>query len=217
MKKSHLVILVVVGVVLIDQILKVYIKTTFAYEEEHLILGLEWARLKFIENPGMAFGMNFGGEIGKLILSLFRILAVILLGFILRSMIKDGVRTGVLVCFALILAGALGNSIDGAIYGMIFSGSYHGVAELFPEGGGYAPFLKGRVVDMFYFPMIDTYFPDGLPLVGGNRFQFFRPIFNVADVSISTGVIALIVLYRSFFRSGASKGTQVPGNQQSIS
>jgi len=200
-------------VVLLDQIVKIWIKTTFEYQQEVLIFGLSWARLHFIENPGMAFGLSFGGDIGKLLLSLFRVVAVGLLVYLIRGMIKDGVRTGVLVCFSLILAGAIGNIIDSAFYGLIFSDSYHSIAEIFPEEGGYAGFLHGKVVDMLYFPLVDTYFPDGWPLVGGRRFQFFRPVFNFADAAISTGVIALLLFYRSFFKQNATKATEVVDNQ----
>jgi signal peptidase II len=206
LKKSTLVILIIVAVLCVDQILKVWIKTNLSYGEEFGILGLSWARIHFVENEGMAFGLSFGGAKGKLALSLFRIFAVLFLIYIIRSLIRAGESRGLLTCFALITAGAIGNILDSAVYGLIFSeSSYHGgVAQLFPEGGGYAGFLHGRVVDMLYFPMIDTMIPQWIPVWGGDRFQFFKPVFNLADASISTGVISLLVFHRSFLRTGRS-------------
>ena len=179
------------------------------YGQEFGILGLSWARIHFVENEGMAFGITLGGNAGKLALSLFRILAVVFLVYIIRSLIKAKESKGLLVCFGLILAGAIGNILDSAFYGMIFSeSSYHGsVAEIFPEGGGYASFLFGKVVDMLYFPMINTYLPDWVPFWGGERFQFFNPVFNIADAAISTGVISLIIFHRNFLRT-AGKDTE---------
>lgn len=202
MKRSTFVILIVILVLLIDQSIKFWIKTTFHYGEEVLLLGLPWARLHFVENEGMAFGITLGGERGKLALSLFRIVAVVFLAYIIRGLIKSGESKGLLACFALILAGAIGNILDSAFYGLLFSASsFHGgLAQFLPEGGGYAGFLHGKVVDMLYFPMIDTRWPDWVPVWGGERFQFFKPVFNIADMAISTGVISLLVFYRSFLR-----------------
>jgi len=150
----------------------------------------------------MAFGISFGGVIGKYILSIFRILMVGFLFYLISGMIKAQERKGVIVCFALIVAGAIGNIIDSAFYGLIFSEStYHGgLAELFPEGGGYAGFLQGWVVDMFYFPLIDTRLPEWLPVWGGRPFLFFKPVFNVADSAISVGVIGILLFYRDLFK-----------------
>lgn len=192
-------------VLIVDQVLKIWIKTNLTYGEEFGILGSSWARIHFVENEGMAFGLSFGGPAGKLALSLFRIFAIIFLAYIIRSLIKAQETFGLLACFALITAGAIGNVIDSAVYGIIFESSYHGgVAEMFPEGGGYAGFLYGRVVDMLYFPIIDTVIPEWVPLWGGERFQFFKPVFNIADASISTGVISLLVFHRRFLRTGRS-------------
>ena len=164
-----------------------------------------WARIHFIENPGMAFGIEIWGENGKLILSLFRIVAVGLLIYFIRTLLKSKASLGLLISFSLILAGAIGNILDSAFYGLIFSASYHGsIAQFLPEGGGYAGFLHGKVVDMFYFPMYDGFFPDWMPFVGGEDFLFFRPIFNVADVAISVGVISILLFQRSFFSAEAS-------------
>lgn len=190
------------AVLIIDQALKIYVKTSIPYRGGFDILGLEWAKIHFIENDGMAFGISFGGVIGKYILSIFRILMVGFLFYIISGMIKAMERKGVIICFALIVAGAIGNIIDSAFYGLIFSEStYHGgLAELFPEGGGYAGFLQGWVVDMFYFPIIDTRLPDWLPVWGGQPFLFFKPVFNVADSAISIGVIGIILFYRDLFK-----------------
>lgn len=164
-----------------------------------------WARIHFIENPGMAFGIEIWGDNGKLILSLFRIVAVALLIYFIRTLLKSKASLGLLISFSLILAGAIGNILDSAFYGLIFSASYHGsIAQFLPEGGGYAGFLHGKVVDMFYFPMYDGFFPDWMPFVGGEDFLFFRPIFNVADVAISVGVISILLFQRSFFSSEAN-------------
>ncbi len=206
MKKHSFVLLIIGIVLLIDQVLKIWIKTNLTYGEEFGILGLSWARIHFVENEGMAFGLSFGGPGGKLALSLFRIFAILFLAYIIRSLIRARETYGLLACFALITAGAIGNILDSAFYGLIFSeSSYHGgVAEIFPEGGGYAGLLFGRVVDMLYFPVIDTVWPEWLPLWGGERFQFFKPVFNIADASISTGVISLLLFHRHFLRTGRS-------------
>ncbi len=172
------------------------------------ILGMDWARIHFVENEGMAFGLSFGGEIGKYILSIFRIGMVGFLIYILRDIIKQNGSKGLQFSFALIIAGAIGNILDSAFYGLIFSeSSYHrhNIAELFPEAGGYAAFLQGRVVDMFYFPMIRSEYPDWLPGIGGNPFLFFRPVFNVADSAISVGVALILLFHRSFFVNDAKK------------
>lgn len=166
------------------------------YGEEIPLFG-DWGFLHFVENPGMAFGIEFGGEWGKLGLSVFRIIAVIFLSFYLRSLIKTKASLGFLISAGLVLAGAIGNIIDSAFYGLIFSSG--GMAEIFPEGGGYAGFLHGRVVDMFYFPMFRGTFPDWMPIWGGEPFLFFRPVFNIADAAITVGVASIILFYRSYF------------------
>ena len=166
---------------------------------EEIILIHNWARLHFIQNDGMAFGLELGGKAGKLVLSLFRIAAVIFLGFLLRSFIRQKATNGLLISFSLILAGAMGNILDSAFYGLIFNDPLHGVATLFPPEGGYAGFLFGKVVDMFYFPMLNTTLPEWLPLWGGNDFQFFRPVFNLADSYITVGVACILLFYRKYF------------------
>jgi signal peptidase II len=207
LKRSTLTILILFAVLLIDQVVKIWIKTHMTYGEEFGILGLHWARIHFVENEGMAFGISFGGSGGKLALSLFRLVAVAFLIYILRMLVKAKESYGLIACFTLILAGALGNIIDSAFYGLIFSeSSYHGApAVLFPEDGGYAPFLFGHVVDMFYFPLIDVILPEWLPWLGGDRFQFFKPVFNVADSAISIGVISMLLFHRDFLQRGSTR------------
>ncbi len=188
---------------IIDQASKIYIKTTFELGGGFPMFGLSWAKIHFVENDGMAFGLSFGGVVGKYILSIFRIILVCVLVYIIRGMIQAKEKTGLLIAFALIIAGAIGNILDSAFYGMIFSASpYHGnVAEMFPDGGGYAPFLRGKVVDMFYFPMYKGILPEWIPFRGGKPFSFFNPVFNVADTSISLGVFSILAFYRSFFKT----------------
>lgn len=201
-KRTLLCVLVVLTIIGLDQWLKIWVKTHMGYGDEFKIMGLDWARIHFVENDGMAFGISLGGSIGKLLLSSFRIIAVGFLIYILYRLIKSKENWGLLVCFSLILAGAIGNILDSAFYGLFFTESFYqgGLAEYAPDRG-YAPFLFGRVVDMFYFPLIDTRWPDWVPLVGGSSLQFFRPVFNVADAAISTGVISLIIFFRSFFKT----------------
>ena len=189
-------------VLLIDQSIKIWVKTHMYYGEEIQMLGLDWALIHFVENNGMAFGISLGGPYGKLFLSLFRIVAVGFLVYYIRVLIKSKAAFGLLVSFALILAGALGNILDSAFYGMIFSESpFHSrtVAELFPAGGGYSTFLHGKVVDMLYFPVVDTYLPDWFPFFGGDRLEFFKPVFNIADTAITVGVLNILIFQRHFF------------------
>lgn len=208
MSKSAKVILIVILVLILDQSLKIWVKLTFPLNYEEFIFGLEWARLRFAENPGMAFGWELPEPFGKLILSLFRIVAVSLLIYFIRQLIKAQARTGLLISFGLILAGAIGNILDSAFYGLIFSGSYHEVATLFPEGGGYAGFLHGKVVDMLYFPMFRGNFPEWFPFWSGEPFLFFRPVFNIADASITIGVLSIIIFHRSFFSAEATQDSE---------
>src|SRR5687768_16298106 len=161
--------------------------------------GQKWAQLYFIENPGMAWGMELGGNWGKMILTLFRLAAVTFGTWYLFRISKQNYSKGFVICASLIYAGALGNLIDSMFYGMIFEeSSYTQIARGFPEGGGYGGFLHGKVVDMLYFPMIRSTFPGWLPIVGRHDFEFFTPIFNIADASISIGVITLLLLQKRF-------------------
>lgn len=171
------------------------------YDDSILIMGLSWAKLRFVENDGMAFGLELGGVYGKYALSIFRIIAVLFLFSYLKKLSESGASMGLLVSFALVLAGALGNIIDSAFYGMIFSESpYHGgIATMFPIDGGYSSFLRGKVVDMFYFEIARGYFPAWFPFWQGEEYVFFRPVFNIADAAITTGVLSIILFYRKFF------------------
>ncbi len=183
---------IVILLLLLDQILKIWIKTHLELHESIEIT--PWFYLCFTENPGMAFGIEV---IGKLFLSIFRIVAVGFIGYYLYSLVKKNYPFGFIACISLILAGAMGNIIDSIFYGVIFDHSYGQVATLFPEGGGYAGWLHGKVVDMFYFPLIETTWPDWLPIWGGQEFVFFRPIFNLADSAICVGVFLLLIFYRN--------------------
>ena len=194
-KKSILLILLII---ILDQALKIWVKTNMVLGQEYHILG-NWFIIHFIENNGMAFGMEIAGKFGKIILSLFRIGAVVGIGWYLIHLIKQKASTGLIITISIIMAGALGNIIDSAFYGMIFSNSYYHVASMFPAEGGYSSFLHGRVVDMFYLPVIKGTFPDWMPFRGGDSFIFFRPVFNIADSSITVGVTLILIFQKRFF------------------
>lgn len=215
MKKA---IFIIILVLLIDQISKIYIKTHFVLSQEINVLGLDWFRIHFLENNGMAWGKEFGGRSGKLFLTLFRLFAIAGIGYWLVNAVKNNSHKILIVAISFIFAGALGNIIDSVFYGIFFSDSYHKVATFLPSEGGYNSLFYGKVVDMLYFPMINTMlpdwipsidfnFPDWIPLIGGNkfslfvdrRFTFFDPVFNVADTAISTGVGLLIVFNKTIF------------------
>jgi signal peptidase II len=191
-------ILIIVLILFFDQVLKIWIKSNMMLGDE-IVIAKNWFIIHFVENNGMAFGLEFGNHIGKYFLSIFRIVAIGGLGWYLNKLWKRDVPFGIIVCFSLIMAGAIGNILDSAFYGLIFNESYGQVATLFPAGGGYASFLQGRVVDMFYFPLISGNYPSWLPFVGGEDFIFFRPVFNMADSSITVGIISILILYRKFF------------------
>lgn len=208
MKAKHIALLIA-AVVIADQALKIYIKTTYTLNDSRPVLG-NWFQLYFVENPGMAYGWKFGGNWGKLALTVFRFVAVIFGTWYLGNIIKQKYNKGFIICAALIYAGALGNLIDSAFYGLIFdkgmmpdpaTGEYLGYGGLAAfSSKGYASFLHGNVVDMLYFPVIKGHFPKWFPVWGGEYFEFFRPIFNLADAAISTGVISILVFQKRFFR-----------------
>jgi len=208
-KNYRLPILTVLSVLFVDQFIKLYIKSHYPLGEVKRVLG-DWFILHFTENPGMAFGYEFGGDYGKLALSLFRILAVVAGVFYIRYIVKRKESRGFIICVALVLAGALGNILDSAFYGLLFDRGmtfdpvlneymgYSGVADM--SGPGYASFLHGCVVDMFYFPIWTGTLPDWVPIWGGEEVQFFRPIFNFADASITVGIATILIFQKRFFR-----------------
>jgi signal peptidase II len=214
--KGRTIVFVILLILIADQALKIWVKTHMPLSDEnwdqyHAMLtpydrgirpvGGSWFQVYFVENSGMAWGWELGGSWGKMTLTLFRLIAVVAGVFIIRNFIRKNYHRGFIICAALIFAGALGNLIDSMFYGLIFDESnlYH-VAHLFPPKG-YAGFLHGKVVDMLYFPVIkDKLLPGWIPFMGGERFTFFSPVFNIADASISTGVIAILLFQKRFFK-----------------
>lgn len=174
--------LIVVAVLVLDQAFKLWIRTTMYLGEEIRIF--DWFRLHFTENSGIAFGLRFGGDTGKVLLTLFRIVAAGLIGYFVHVLIRKRVKWGMIISTCLILAGAVGNIMDSLFYGLLFD---------------YSGLFFGRVVDMLYFPLYEGYLPNWLPIWGGQHLIFFRPVFNVADSAITTGVIAIILFYRNIF------------------
>lgn len=191
---------IVMLLLILDQALKIWIKTNLQLHESIEIT--PWFYLYFTENPGMAFGIEV---IGKLFLTLFRIVAVGFIGYYLYKLVKEQYKFGFIACVSLVLAGAIGNIIDSVFYGVVFDHSYGQVATFMPPGGGYGEWLHGKVVDMFYFPLIDTILPDWVPVWGGQQFVFFRPIFNLADSAICVGVFLLLICYRRTLTNSLSK------------
>jgi signal peptidase II len=214
--KARNIVLIVLLILFLDQAVKFYIKTNYYIGEEIKVFGQGWFRLHFVENEGMAWGWKMGGEWGKIALTLFRLIAVIAGTFIIRNFIKKNYHRGFIICSALIYAGALGNLIDSMFYGMIFEGSdpfVQNVAKAFPAEGGYAGFLHGKVVDMLYFPIVtNAHYPAWFPIWGGDEFEFFRPVFNIADASISAGVITILIFQNKFFKKEEENANVVEKN-----
>ena len=204
--KGQIALITIALVLIIDQVVKIYVKT-------HMYIGeairvTDWFYIAFIENNGMAFGMEIGS---KLFLSLFRIVAVAVLVWILiRVKNKPHMPTGFMVCLALIIAGAAGNIIDSLFYGLLFNDPLPPAVASFLPGEGYAGLFYGRVVDMLYFPLFSFYWPDWMPWIGGERFEFFRPVFNIADSAISVGVVCMILSYHRCLSSDNKKKADTP-------
>ena len=185
---------IIFGILIIDQVVKIYVKTHFYLGETHQVFS--WFQIAFIQNNGMAFGWEIGS---KLLLTLLRIVVVgFLVYYLSRIISRPEAKKGYLVCMSLIIAGAFGNIIDCAFYGLVFDNpAPPAVAQLLPPDGGYGTFLHGLVVDMLYFPIVDWVWPSWMPFVGGSYFLFFSPVFNIADAAISVGIILLILFYSS--------------------
>jgi len=195
-KKS---IFLILFILIFDQAIKIWVKTHMQIGDEIHLFG-KYGMLHFIENNGMAFGMEMGGKKGKIILSIFRVIAIFGIGWFLTTLYRKKSNLGLILAVSAILAGAIGNLIDSAFYGMIFSESFSQPAILFPPGGGYSSFLQGRVVDMLYFPVINTHWPMWSPFRPGESFIFFRPVFNVSDSAITCGVFAILIFQKKMFR-----------------
>lgn len=194
-KKS---VALIVVLLILDQVIKVWIKTHLMLGEEFSVFG-DWFLIHFIENNGMAFGMELEGEWGKILLSLFRIFAVCGIGWYLYDISTKKAPLGLVISIVLIFSGAMGNIIDSAFYGLVFNDSYYQVSTFMPDAGGYSSFLHGKVVDMLYFPLLEGRFPDWLPMWGGKHYIFFRPVFNIADSYITIGVTSILLFQRKYF------------------
>lgn len=192
LNKGRMAIFIIIAILLVDQVLKIWVKTHMTLHETITITN--WFKICFIENNGMAYGMEIGSKVA---LTLFRIIAIAFIGYYLYLQVRQQAKSGYIICLAMVVAGAVGNVIDCMFYGLIFSASSEFYTSFFvPFGSGYSSFLTGKVVDMFYFPIIETTWPQWVPFAGGDDFVFFSPVFNFADSSISVGVILLILFYR---------------------
>ncbi len=216
--KKQSVILLIIAIVLIDQALKFYVKLNMFAGEELNILG-QWFRIHFVENEGMAWGWKFGGDIGKTTLTIFRLIAVIWGTYLIGDFIRKKYHKGFIICAALIYAGALGNLIDSMFYGLLFDSTYNprnfqnaGVVANLLTGQGYGTFLQGKVVDMLYFPLIQSTYPSWFPFWSGERFEFFSPVFNIADASITCGVLVIFIFQGKFFKKSKPEEKHVEEN-----
>lgn len=217
-------ILIVSLILIIDQISKIIVKTNMFYGQSIDVFG-NWFIIRFIENPGMAFGIDIPGKIGKPALTIFRIIASIAIIWYIRELIRKKAPNGLIICLSLVLAGAAGNIIDSVFYGMLFDKgttynmelkqwiSYSGIANL--DFSGYAGLFRGCVVDLLYFPVIDTRIPEWFPFMRGEQFLFFRPIFNIADSSISIGVALILIFQKRFFTSTDTKKSEITSESSS--
>ncbi len=190
-KTIRTVAIMAAAILIVDQVVKILVKTNMQIGEDIRIF--DWFRIHFIENEGFAFGMALGGSVGKIMLTLLRLVASVGIVYLINRFIRKGKRLSLIYSLTLIVAGAVGNLIDSCFYGLIFNESYYSIATLFPPEGGYGHFLQGRVVDMFYFPIFEFNWPQWLPLIGGQHFEFFNAIFNVADAAITIGVVWLAI------------------------
>lgn len=196
--KGYKAAIIILSIILIDQATKIWVKSNMMLSQEYIIT--DWFRIHFTENPGMAFGMMLPGVWGKLFLSIFRLFAVVGGVWYLRKIIYEKAHWAFVTAASMVLAGAMGNMIDGTFYGVIFSESHHQVARLFPAEGGYSGWMQGLVVDMLWFPLFHGFWPEWVPFVGGDYFEFFRFIFNIADAAITTGVIIILLFQGVFFK-----------------
>lgn len=211
MRNKHLIYPIAIGIILliIDQWSKVYVKTHFNLSEEVNVSG-NWFKIHFLENYGMAFGIEFGGNWGKIILTLFRIIFCGVIIYYISTLIKSKSHLGYTISWAMILVGALGNIIDSVFYGVLFSASDNwSLAQFMPAEGGYASWFHGSVVDMLYFPIIHGHFPNWFPIWSGESFEFFRPVFNVADATISIGFVLILLFQNDFTRQNEPKEEEV--------
>ena len=219
MKNKHLVYPIIIGILLLilDQWSKIYIKTHFTLSEEVNVFG-NWFKLHFLENYGMAFGIEFGGSWGKIVLTVFRIIFCGVIIYYITGLIKAKSHLGYTISWTMILVGAIGNIIDSVFYGVLFSSSDNwNLASFLPAEGGYAGWFHGSVVDMLYFPIVKTHFPEWFPFWGGESFEFFRPVFNIADTAISGGVFALIIFQNRFFPEVKEKKEETPTAHDTMS